>query len=224
MVTPPSRHECANCFIKFSWPSTVEGGKEYCCAGCAQGGPCVCRFDQPAVMAPPGKARRLILWPREAVQSLSRTYAMMAGSLLALGGHVTRHRQAYATAGAVLLALGITAGLLIQMFLPRDEAPSEVVTVVTPTPVVTPTAPEVVSVVTPTPAVTPTVPQVVLPTPTPAGPTPTPEPRFVSIVRALNAPVEVRSGTAVSQQGEGDGLADATSRPRDDGDLARRSH
>ena len=47
IMRPSSRHECANCFIEFSWPSTVVERQEYCCAGCARGGPCVCTYPSP---------------------------------------------------------------------------------------------------------------------------------------------------------------------------------
>jgi hypothetical protein len=36
---------CANCGIAIAWQATVVDGKAYCCLGCAQGGPCVCDYD-----------------------------------------------------------------------------------------------------------------------------------------------------------------------------------
>lgn len=37
---------CANCDIEILWPPVVVGGKTYCCAGCAAGGPCSCDYSQ----------------------------------------------------------------------------------------------------------------------------------------------------------------------------------
>lgn len=36
---------CANCGLPLSWPSILVNGIEYCCGGCAQGGPCYCSYD-----------------------------------------------------------------------------------------------------------------------------------------------------------------------------------
>jgi len=44
---PENAHVCANCFAEFDWAPTVEGGEEFCCAGCAQGGPCACTYGAP---------------------------------------------------------------------------------------------------------------------------------------------------------------------------------
>ncbi|MBM3956668.1 MAG: sigma-70 family RNA polymerase sigma factor, partial [Gemmatimonadetes bacterium] len=45
-------HVCANCFAEFDWTPTVEEGEEFCCAGCARGGPCVCTYGAPPLPAP----------------------------------------------------------------------------------------------------------------------------------------------------------------------------
>jgi chaperonin GroES len=37
---------CANCEIEFLWPPTVVQSKNYCCIGCATGGPCCCDYSQ----------------------------------------------------------------------------------------------------------------------------------------------------------------------------------
>jgi hypothetical protein len=50
------RPTCANCGLEIPWEPVVLAGKSYCCAGCAQGGPCYCSYDLPAVVpgvAPP---------------------------------------------------------------------------------------------------------------------------------------------------------------------------
>ena len=44
-------HVCANCFAEFDWSPTVEEGEEFCCAGCAQGGPCICTYGAPPLSA-----------------------------------------------------------------------------------------------------------------------------------------------------------------------------
>ncbi len=36
---------CANCGITIRWQPTIVNGQVYCCLGCAQGGPCVCDYD-----------------------------------------------------------------------------------------------------------------------------------------------------------------------------------
>jgi hypothetical protein len=43
-VTMHSRPVCANCGISIRWQPTIVDGKSYCCAGCAQGGPCECDY------------------------------------------------------------------------------------------------------------------------------------------------------------------------------------
>jgi hypothetical protein len=58
---------CANCGIPIRWSTTVVDGKEYCCPGCAQGGPCDCDYDN---QAPLGSSNPIIMqgkeggWPR----------------------------------------------------------------------------------------------------------------------------------------------------------------
>ena len=36
---------CANCGIVIIWEATIVEGRNYCCPGCAQGGPCNCDYD-----------------------------------------------------------------------------------------------------------------------------------------------------------------------------------
>ncbi len=37
---------CANCQIEIRWRPTILDGIAYCCAGCAEGGPCICDYAQ----------------------------------------------------------------------------------------------------------------------------------------------------------------------------------
>jgi hypothetical protein len=37
---------CVNCDIEFLWPPTTVRGKNYCCTGCANGGPCCCDYSE----------------------------------------------------------------------------------------------------------------------------------------------------------------------------------
>ncbi len=42
------RHQdlkCANCGIVIRWQPTLVDDNAYCCHGCAEGGPCVCDYD-----------------------------------------------------------------------------------------------------------------------------------------------------------------------------------
>ncbi len=36
---------CANCFAEFEWTPFVQDGEDFCCSGCADGGPCICTYD-----------------------------------------------------------------------------------------------------------------------------------------------------------------------------------
>ncbi|MEE8045796.1 MAG: 6-carboxytetrahydropterin synthase [Dehalococcoidia bacterium] len=57
MTNPPSseeprddqpsheNHTCYNCFAEFSWEPTIHDGEEFCCAGCVEGGPCICTYE-----------------------------------------------------------------------------------------------------------------------------------------------------------------------------------
>ena len=45
-------HECANCFAQFSWDPTIADGETFCCAGCVEGGPCICTYGGPPQIAP----------------------------------------------------------------------------------------------------------------------------------------------------------------------------
>jgi hypothetical protein len=36
---------CITCGIVIRWQPTIVEGKAYCCPGCAEGGPCVCDYD-----------------------------------------------------------------------------------------------------------------------------------------------------------------------------------
>ena len=47
-------HVCANCFAEFDWSPTVEDGEEFCCAGCARGGPCICTYGAPPLRTAAG--------------------------------------------------------------------------------------------------------------------------------------------------------------------------
>jgi hypothetical protein len=39
------RSTCETCGIIIRWQPTIVDGKEYCCFGCAQGGPCECDYE-----------------------------------------------------------------------------------------------------------------------------------------------------------------------------------
>ncbi len=41
---PPAPVECENCFEVLNRPAYYHEGRPYCCAGCADGGPCVCTY------------------------------------------------------------------------------------------------------------------------------------------------------------------------------------
>jgi len=57
-----SAYRCANCDILFDWQPTRVGQANYCCVGCAEGGPCCCDYDnlprptaeQPTLTSPVG--------------------------------------------------------------------------------------------------------------------------------------------------------------------------
>lgn len=36
---------CDNCGIRIHWQATLIDGRAYCCLGCAEGGPCLCDYD-----------------------------------------------------------------------------------------------------------------------------------------------------------------------------------
>jgi hypothetical protein len=57
---------CANCGVEIPWRPTFLRGSAYCCGGCAQGGPCYCSYDVPALepRAHFGVADRLRSEPR----------------------------------------------------------------------------------------------------------------------------------------------------------------
>jgi hypothetical protein len=38
--------KCANCEIAVHWLPMLVDGKPYCCAGCADGGPCTCDYSR----------------------------------------------------------------------------------------------------------------------------------------------------------------------------------
>jgi 6-pyruvoyltetrahydropterin/6-carboxytetrahydropterin synthase len=44
---------CANCFIDFAWQPVMLEDEAFCCAGCAQGGPCICTYREEPVTAAP---------------------------------------------------------------------------------------------------------------------------------------------------------------------------
>ena len=37
---------CATCEIEITRPATVQAGLPFCCAGCVDGGPCTCSYDE----------------------------------------------------------------------------------------------------------------------------------------------------------------------------------
>jgi hypothetical protein len=39
---PPQPVRCANCRITLRGERVIVGGRDYCCEGCAAGGPCAC--------------------------------------------------------------------------------------------------------------------------------------------------------------------------------------
>lgn len=39
------KRRCANCGIRIHWQATLVNDKAYCCPGCAEGGPCLCDYD-----------------------------------------------------------------------------------------------------------------------------------------------------------------------------------
>lgn len=39
------KRRCASCDIELEGETLVVDGTAYCCAGCAQGGPCVCTYE-----------------------------------------------------------------------------------------------------------------------------------------------------------------------------------
>ncbi len=50
--------KCANCGIVIHWQPTLLGGTTYCCPGCAQGGPCICDYDN---LPPPGEVLAMVV-------------------------------------------------------------------------------------------------------------------------------------------------------------------
>jgi hypothetical protein len=52
----PEEITCDNCGIVIRWQPTRNGGRIYCCAGCAQGGPCQCDYDN---LPRPGEVKAL---------------------------------------------------------------------------------------------------------------------------------------------------------------------
>ncbi|MDA1297847.1 MAG: hypothetical protein O3B04_07605 [Chloroflexi bacterium] len=54
-LPPAGTHTCYNCFAEFEWTPFTSDGENFCCAGCADGGPCVCTYTgAPHVTAPAG--------------------------------------------------------------------------------------------------------------------------------------------------------------------------
>jgi hypothetical protein len=45
-----AQHEpprCANCDVEIAWTPVIgSDGQAYCCAGCAEGGPCACLYHE----------------------------------------------------------------------------------------------------------------------------------------------------------------------------------
>lgn len=40
-----SINTCSNCFAEFEWTPFTQDGEEFCCSGCADGGPCICTYN-----------------------------------------------------------------------------------------------------------------------------------------------------------------------------------
>ncbi len=51
---------CENCGIVIRWQPTIVGERVYCCAGCAQGGPCECDYEN---LPQPDDMRAMMLHP-----------------------------------------------------------------------------------------------------------------------------------------------------------------
>jgi hypothetical protein len=49
--------KCANCGISIRWQATLVEGRAYCCLGCAEGGPCLCDYDN---LPPADEARPMV--------------------------------------------------------------------------------------------------------------------------------------------------------------------
>jgi hypothetical protein len=52
------RSICSTCGIVIRWQPTIVDGKEYCCLGCAQGGPCECDYEN---LPEPDEVNALVL-------------------------------------------------------------------------------------------------------------------------------------------------------------------
>lgn len=57
---------CENCGIVIDWQPTIVSDKTYCCAGCAQGGPCDCDYDN---LPRSGDAHAMVLHPAREQQT-----------------------------------------------------------------------------------------------------------------------------------------------------------
>ena len=53
----PEEMVCTNCGIVIRWQPTIVDGKDYCCMGCVNGGPCECDYDN---LPQPGDVKAMV--------------------------------------------------------------------------------------------------------------------------------------------------------------------
>lgn len=63
-----TEHRCLNCGLAISWPSIIVNGMEYCCGGCALGGPCYCSYDAAGSEEPIEDPVNRVDGPRRSIQ------------------------------------------------------------------------------------------------------------------------------------------------------------
>jgi hypothetical protein len=51
-TAPVDPVHCAGCELEVDWPPIKRDGRNYCCDGCAAGGPCCCSYDESPVQLP----------------------------------------------------------------------------------------------------------------------------------------------------------------------------
>jgi hypothetical protein len=56
----PEETFCTCCGIGIHWQPTIVDGKLFCCLGCAEGGPCICDYDN---LPKSGKPNELVIRP-----------------------------------------------------------------------------------------------------------------------------------------------------------------
>jgi hypothetical protein len=65
---------CGNCGIEIPWTPVVHQGMQFCCGGCAQGGPCYCSYDLASVGgARPAANARQVIDRRPSVATVERS-------------------------------------------------------------------------------------------------------------------------------------------------------